>query len=98
MNNNKNDYDYDLNVLRGEIDEIDDNITELLLKRFDIVLKVAEYKKANITEILQKDRETEIFNNIDKKIDKSGKSGDYKKYIRNIYQSILDASKQSQIK
>ena len=54
----------DLNALRSEIDKIDDNITEFLLKRFDIVQKVAEYKKANNIEVLQKDREAEVLNNM----------------------------------
>ena len=83
----------DLNNLRNKINEIDDNIVEFLLERFAVVKDVAEYKKANGLEILQKNREEEVLQNISDKIG----DRECKEYILYIYQSILETSKKSQI-
>ena len=37
----------DLTELRGQIDEIDDEIIKLFCRRMDIAAQVADYKKAN---------------------------------------------------
>ena len=85
----------DLDNLRKKIDEIDDNIVKLLLERFAVVKNIADYKKEHGIEIFQKNRETEILKNIADKIDKT-KNQAYKKYILDIYETILQTSKSSQ--
>jgi len=82
----------ELNDLRNQINEIDDKIAELLLERFAVVKNVAEYKKACGLEILQKNREAEVLKNIAGKTDNI----EYKKYILEIYEIILNTSKLSQ--
>lgn len=45
---------------RREIDKIDEELTKLFEKRMDVVLKVAQYKKNNKVDVLQKGREEEV--------------------------------------
>ena len=89
----------DLKAFRNQIDEIDENILNLLLERFAAVKNVAEYKKEHGLEVFQKDREAEVLKNICDKIDKSNKkdSRAYKKYMIDIYETILKTSKSSQM-
>ena len=86
----------ELNDLRKQIDEIDDNIVKLLSERFAVVKKVGEYKKIHGIEILQQSRETEVLQNISDKTDKI-KCQEYKKYILDIYEIVLKTSKASQV-
>ena len=82
----------DLDKLRIKINETDDKIVKLLLERFEIVKDVAVYKKANGIEILQTNREAEVLQNITDKTD----NPEYKKYLTEIYETILKTSKLSQ--
>ena len=50
----------DLSQLRNEIDEIDDELVPLLLKRMDVSRRVAEYKVANNIPVLHEKREQEV--------------------------------------
>ena len=85
----------DLQDLRNKINETDEKIVELLLERFGIVKNVREYKKSHGLEILQQNREIEVLKNISVQIDKTN-SREYKKYILEIYETILKTSKESQ--
>jgi len=49
-----------LEELRREIDAIDDELIELFVKRMNISLKVAEYKKENDLPVLNSERENDI--------------------------------------
>jgi len=82
----------DLNVLREQIDNIDSQIVKLLCERLDAVKNVAEYKKANGLEILQKSREAEVLNKIAEKINNQ----EYARYILEIYAAVLETSKDLQ--
>ena len=90
--------DLDLNNLRSKINKIDGKIAELLLQRFAVVKDISEYKKARGLDVLQKNREAEVLQNISDKIDKTGlrENQEYKKYIIEIYETILKTSKSSQ--
>ena len=87
-----------LNDLRNKIDDIDDKIVELLLERFAAVKSVGEYKKEHGLDVLQKNREAEVLQNIADKINKTNKTENqaYKKYMLDIYETILKTSKSSQ--
>ncbi|MBW9150448.1 prephenate dehydratase [Clostridium sp. CM028] len=49
--------DFNIDNLRSEIDKIDSSLVSLFEKRMEVVLKVAEYKKNNHMEVLNKARE-----------------------------------------
>lgn len=50
----------DLKEARKKIDETDSKIIELVVKRFNLVKEVAEYKKANNLPIRDLNREKEV--------------------------------------
>src|SRR5665647_3729386 len=63
MNNLDN---FDIDDLRNQIDEIDASLVSLFENRMEIVVKVAEYKKKNNVEILNRGREEAVIKkNID---------------------------------
>lgn len=78
----------DLNQLRRKIDVLDSKIMTLLEERFDISVKVGNYKKLNNTPILNTNRETEILNKISKL--------SFKKEIKAVYETLLSESKSLQ--
>lgn len=50
----------DINELREEIDEIDEQLVKLFEKRMEISLKVAQYKKKNNLPIINAEREKQV--------------------------------------
>ena len=50
----------DLNSIRGEIDDIDDKLLELFLRRMDLCVSVAKYKKEKGMPVFQGKREEDI--------------------------------------
>lgn len=60
--------------LRKEINEIDNELKSLFLKRMDIVKGVAEYKIANNLPVLDQKREDEMIERLSKDIDENLKS------------------------
>ena len=49
--------------LRKEIDEIDQQIIQAIKKRFDIVLKISEYKKTHKLNITDSQRTNQVIEN-----------------------------------
>ena len=83
----------DLNEIREKIDDIDDRLVELFKERMDMAYKVAEYKKASNTGILNSKREREIINRL------TEKAGDeYSTYLKILYNTIFDLSRSYQAK
>ena len=81
----------DLMELRNEIDEIDDAILELFIKRLNIAENIAKYKAANSLPVLSAAREQEILSRIREL------AGDEKaEYAEKIFASILEISKEYQ--
>lgn len=78
----------DLKQLRKDIDQLDDKIMNLLEERFDISIKVGNYKKAHKTPVLNSNRETEILNKINKH--------KHNNEIKNVYKTLLMESKSLQ--
>lgn len=72
---------------RENIDFIDNNILVLLKERFEIVRKIKEIKIKNKIEILDKEREKNIYNNI------YNNFNEYYIYFKPIYEIILKESK-----
>ncbi|MBR3737954.1 MAG: prephenate dehydratase [Eubacterium sp.] len=82
----------DLSDLRKEIDEIDEQLIPLLVKRMKVAEKVAEYKIQNNIPVLNSAREQEI-------LDKVGeKCGEYGNTVKTIYSATMDASRALQHK
>lgn len=84
----------DLKDIRNDIDKIDKEILKLFQERMDAVIKVAQYKKANSLEVLNRKREEEIIeshlNSIEKK--------EYIKEVEKFLKSLMEISRQTQRK
>ncbi len=79
--------------LRQEIDQIDDELVHLFVKRMAIAKQVAEYKKANNLPIYAPAREQE------KLLDVAAKAGpEMNSYIHSLYAAIFEISKSYQAK
>ena len=83
----------ELNELRNEINQIDEDLLNLFLRRMDVAEQVADYKRANNLPIYQPQREREILKKV---ADQAGpeKSG----YARVLFSMLLELSKSSQNK
>lgn len=82
----------DLSQLRNEIDEIDDELVPLLLKRMDVSRRVAEYKVANNIPVLNEKREQEV---LDLVAEQCGEQGEM---MKTVFSSVMDASRALQHK
>lgn len=83
---------YDLDLLRKQINEIDEELTALFLKRLQIVSEIGEYKKANNLQILDISREKQI---IDKYLAKTESESD-KMYLREFLENTMFISRKLQ--
>ena len=83
----------ELNELRNEINQIDEEILRLFLRRMDVAEQVADYKRAHDLPIYQPQREREI---LKKAADAAGpeKGG----YARVLFSMLMELSKSSQCK
>ena len=83
----------ELNELRNEINQIDEEILRLFLRRMDVAEQVADYKRAHDLPIYQPHREREI---LKKAADAAGpeKGG----YARVLFSMLMELSKSSQCK
>ncbi len=75
----------DLEFLRGEIDQIDDEIIEILSKRMEVARAIGEYKKKNDITILQPNRWGSIKNSRTEQGTNKGLTPDF---IEALYDSI----------
>ena len=85
----------DINELRKEIDKINSNILDLLLKRQNISFEIAKYKLKNNLPIIDKNREKIILDNI---ISKAVKIGLNSNIVKDIFIKIMELSKDFQEK
>lgn len=83
-----------INTLRQIIDDYDDQILDLLIKRFAVSTEIGVIKTANGLEIGDPNREQEIINRLSKKL--KGKLN--KDDIAAIFSSVYQISKKMQIK
>ena len=83
----------ELNELRNEINQIDEELLNLFLRRMDVAEQVADYKRANNLPIYQPQREREILKKV---ADQAGpeKSG----YARVLFSMLMELSKSGQNK
>jgi chorismate mutase len=88
-------YHQKLNHLRGEVDEIDDDLLYLISRRMELAEKMAFYKKENNISILQTKRWTEI---IDRAMVKGNKMGLTDEFIYSFLKAIHQESINHQAK
>lgn len=77
-----------LEEIRQKIDNVDDQIIELLIKRYDLVLDVKSYKSQNQLPVLDQSREQKIYQKIIQK--------KYPEQLKEIYTIIMSLSKTMQ--
>ena len=82
----------DLLSLRKQIDEIDDQLIPLLMKRMDIAKEVAAYKVEHSIPVLNAEREQEILDSV------AAKCGEQGEAIKTIFSATMDASRALQHK
>lgn len=78
-----------LKMLRKEIDEIDENIVDLLIKRFDKSIEIWDCKKGHEDSNFDQLREKQIIEKLEKRINNEM----YFKSIAMVYFEILKNSK-----
>ena len=84
----------EIQELRREINEIDDRLVELFLKRMGVSLEVAKYKQENHMPVLDRTRERELLARVAAKSDDK----DLQLYTRLLYSSIMGLSRSYQHK
>ena len=82
----------ELKDLRNRIDEIDDKILSLFLERMECSEQIADYKKEHSLPILNRVRENEILEDVQKK------AGDKAIYARQLFSTLMELSKACQVK
>lgn len=80
----------DLSEARKELNNIDDGIKELFIKRMNIIKDIAIYKKSNNLQIFDPKREEEMIERLSKD------TGELKEYYVNLLKEILKESKKYQ--
>ncbi len=79
----------DIDVIRMDIDKLNQELVILLEKRFDLASEVVTYKKANELEIFDQEREAEVLENISNLVADKNKSS----YVIKTIAGIMDVSK-----
>ena len=81
----------DLQDLRHEINEIDNQIFSLLTQRLNVVNNISMVKKQQSLPVFDKSREDNIYNRIDSSYE--GRTG---LYLKDIYKTVMNESKRIQ--
>ncbi|WP_251861901.1 prephenate dehydratase [Clostridium sp. Marseille-Q2269] len=82
----------ELNQLRNQIDEIDEQLIKLFEKRMNIVVDVAKYKKENNMPIFNSEREKEV---LKKNVDRL-KNENFKLYAEEFFKDTMSISRKYQ--
>ena len=82
----------DLENCRKRIDEIDKEMTRLFEERMNVVINVAQYKKAHDIPIFNKDREDEV---VEKNIGYL-ENKEYAYITKNFFKSMMEVSRELQ--
>ncbi len=80
----------EIDAIRSDIDKINDEIFDALIKRLELSKEVAEYKIKQNIPVYSKEREEEILRRI------RNKAGVKAEYIIPVFEAILDTSKKLQ--
>lgn len=80
-----------LDEIRGEISEINDEMLALFVRRMELSAQVAQYKKANGLPTLDRKREEAILQKV-----ADSTSDEYRRYALKFFRDIMDLSKEYQ--
>ena len=80
----------EIDAIRSDIDKINDEILDALIKRLELSKDVAEYKIKQNIPVYNREREEEILRRI------GNKAGAKAEYIIPVFEAILDTSKKLQ--
>ncbi len=78
---------------RGEIDEINTKIIDLLARRTEIVKQIGEYKKEKDIPITDSEREKIIFEEIGKLAEEKGLD---KEFVKDLFEKIIKQAKKDE--
>jgi monofunctional chorismate mutase len=81
-----------LDELRQEIDTCDSLIIQTVYRRFEVVARIAIYKKEHGLDVYHPDREEVVLRKIDTLLD----TEEYRREIRELFQHILQLSRRIQ--
>ena len=84
----------DLNIIRQEIDQVDQELVVLLEKRMALVTQVAAYKRATGKAILDTSREKVVLNKVASRV----KNKDFETTLVNTFADIMKNSRDYQAK
>lgn len=84
----------DLNIIRQEIDQVDQELVALLEKRIALVTKVAAYKRATGKAILDTSREKVVLNKVASRV----QNKDFETTLVNTFADIMKNSRDYQAK
>lgn len=84
----------DLGYFRKQIDDIDDSLVKLFLKRMDLVSKVADYKIKNDIDVLVKSREEQIISRHTENIEDEAVKGHIKEFLEDLMYISRKAQKE----
>ena len=80
-----------IDELRRQINEIDDQIARLFEKRMEIVLKIAEYKRENNLPVVNEKREREVLERVTSNV-----SGELAEFSSKLYSTVFELSRSYQ--
>lgn len=83
-----------LDIIRNEIDKIDQELSVLIQKRMDLVAEVAESKAQSGKEILDKSREEKVIQNVLSMVNNQ----EYKDSVKAVFECIMHNSREYQKK
>lgn len=83
----------DLAQLRAEIDQLDDQIVDLFMKRLDTVTEIAQVKSTNKLPVARDQREKEILLRLGKKVGEENEMA-----LHLLYNTLFDVSRSAQAK
>lgn len=83
----------ELQNLRGEIDRLDNELLALLIKRFELMTAIADYKRKHQLPVYDGARERELLERLGKKSQEKGLRQDI---IEAVFQEIIHQSRRLQ--
>ena len=82
----------ELELLRKQIDDIDNKLCDLFEKRMEVAKLIGEYKRKHNLDVLDSSREEIVLNNAKKRV----KNKDLEEYYLLLVQYLMDLSKKYQ--
>ncbi|GEP23872.1 chorismate mutase [Lentilactobacillus diolivorans] len=96
MNNNQRssvcDHNEEIQSAREQINQLDQSIVELLVKRFETSARISRIKRMRNLPVLDSDREAQVL----KRVASSDPDPDTRAYIQDVYRAVMENSRKYQ--